>query len=120
MLIGLLIILLFLMLGEVVSMCIGSLIPGNVCGMILLFLALKLKWIKPESIKSCVNFLLQNMAFFFIPSGIGILVVMDQLKAYWGVILIIVFISTILTLLSVGKVMHHFEIKNKKHGTDSH
>ena len=37
---------LFYVLGEMMSLLIGKLIPGSVCGMILLFIALTLKWIR--------------------------------------------------------------------------
>ena len=39
---------LFYVLGEMMSLLIGKLIPGSVCGMILLFIALTLKWIRHE------------------------------------------------------------------------
>lgn len=117
MLVGVFIILLFLILGEIMSACIQSFIPASVCGMMLLFIALKLKWIKPDPLKHVVDFFMRYMAFFFIPMGVGVLVAFDQLKTYWIVILISVFISTVLTILVVGKIMHYFETKSKDHGT---
>ena len=43
-------IMLFYVLGEMMSLLIGKLIPGSVCGMILLFIALTLKWIRPHDV----------------------------------------------------------------------
>lgn len=42
---------LFYVLGEMMSLLIGKLIPGSVCGMILLFIALTLKWIRPHDVE---------------------------------------------------------------------
>lgn len=99
---GICIILGFLTLGEVCSILINHFIPGSVLGMILLFLALTLKIVKPESIRSVAEFLTKNMAIFFLPAFMGI---MDQ----WGLIslnlggwLIVMFASTIAVFFTSG------------------
>ena len=77
--IGFTIILAFLVAGELVSALIGHFMPGSVIGMVLLFLALCTKIIKPEWIRQASEFLTKNMTVLFIPSAIGII---DQ----WGLI----------------------------------
>ena len=56
---------LFYVLGEMMSLLIGKLIPGSVCGMILLFIALTLKWIRPHDVDKAASALTRNMALFF-------------------------------------------------------
>lgn len=58
-------IMLFYVLGEMMSLLIGKLIPGSVCGMILLFIALTLKWIRPHDVDKAASALTRNMALFF-------------------------------------------------------
>ena len=59
------------LLGELLSKVIP--IPTSVLSMVLLFVLLLLKWIKPRHIEHFGNFLLKNMAFFFIPAGVAIM-----------------------------------------------
>ena len=48
---GLFLILLFYLLGCLVSALLDNFIPGSVIGMILLFGALSLKWVRPGHVK---------------------------------------------------------------------
>ena len=112
MLVGIFIIFAFLLLGELCAWLINGLIPASVCGMLLLFAALKMGWVRSTSLKKVVDFFMNYMSLFFIPAGVGLLVATDVLKANWEAILIIVTVSTFVTLFVVGKVMHHFESKN--------
>lgn len=62
------IIMLFYFLGEFLSFLINGIVPGSVCGMVLLFLSLLLKFVKPRDVRSVSNALTQNMALFFVPA----------------------------------------------------
>lgn len=55
-------------------------LPGSVISMILLFLLLLTKLVKPAHIAEKSDFLLKNMAFFFIPAGVAI---MESLGILW-------------------------------------
>ena len=55
-------------------------LPGSVISMILLFLLLLTKLLKPAHIAEKSDFLLKNMAFFFIPAGVAI---MESLGVLW-------------------------------------
>ena len=68
---GIFIVLFFFALGELVGWLVNGFIPGSVIGMMLLFTALCLKWVKPERIKPVARFLCDNMALFFVPAGVG-------------------------------------------------
>jgi len=99
---GFAIILAFLALGEALSMLIGHFIPGNVIGMILLFLALWSKLIKPEWIRSVAEFLTQNMAIFFIPAFMGIVEQWGLIRInFWGWFIILT-ATTILVMAAAG------------------
>ena len=62
------------LLGEAIAAVLPFPFPASVIGMVLLFLLLACKWLKPRHIQEKSNFLLSNMAFFFIPAGVGNLI----------------------------------------------
>lgn len=99
---GILIITGFLALGNAASVMLGHFIPGSVCGMVLLFIALASKAIKAEDVRPVADFLTKNMSLFFVPASIGIMkqwgLISGSLFGWAGVILI----STLLVLLTVG------------------
>ena len=80
MLVGIFIIMAFYLLGELFSWLMNGFIPGSVLGMIFLFLALLCRFIRPESVKPVARFLGNNMAFFFLPAGVGIITSLDILS----------------------------------------
>lgn len=83
--------------GELISKLIPIAIPASVVSMLLLLVLLILKWIKPRHIERFGDFLLRNMAFFFIPAGVAIMEQFDLLKDNLLVFLLICFVTTILT-----------------------
>ena len=67
-----------------VSLAIEKLLPftfpASVIGMILLLVCLLTGILKMEHIQEKADFLLENMAFFFIPAGVSIINYFDVLK----------------------------------------
>lgn len=104
-------ILFFYFTGEFVSYFIDGFIPGSVIGMVLLFLALAFKMVKPEKVKRVSTLLAQNMSLFFVPAGVGIMSSIGVLSQYWAVILTASVVSTILVIASVGLVQQKLEKK---------
>lgn len=96
------IILLFLLLGEAIRIGTGISIPSTVIGMILLFIALLTKLIKVEQIDMITKFLLDHLAFLFVPAGVGLISSLDIIGKAWLPILAIVLISTILVIGITG------------------
>jgi len=92
----------FLAVGEVVSLLTGRFIPGSVAGMVLLFAALCLGIVKSESIRSVANFLTENMTIFFVPAFVGIIDQWGIIKLNLGAWLTILFITTIVVMVSTG------------------
>jgi len=111
-------ILLFYFLGELLSKLIGGFIPGSVIGMILLFLALFFKLVDPENVKSTSITITKNMAIFFVPAGVGLMVYANIFSKSLAAILLAIAGSTILTIATVAIVQERME-KTKKKGADN-
>jgi len=82
--------------------------------MVLLTVSLKLRIVKLESVKESADVLVKNMAFLFIPPGVGVMVYFDLISKEFGAILISFFISSILVLVSVGILQQYLSRKDHK------
>lgn len=71
--------------------------PASVIGMVLLLLCLVTGLLKIEHIQEKADFLLGNMAFFFVPAGVGIINYSDVLKSYAVQLVVICVVSTVIT-----------------------
>ncbi|ANZ58469.1 murein hydrolase regulator LrgA [Fructilactobacillus lindneri] len=93
-----------------VSYLISSLFPKNfpvpapVVGLIILYLLLTFKIIKPEQIEKLSNFLIGILAFLFVPSGIQLAASLDIMKQSGVQLVIMIIISTVVMLVSVALV----------------
>jgi len=85
---GLFYILLFWLIGNALSILTGGYVSGNIIGMILLFAALCMRWVKAETVRPAAKFLLGAMALFFVPYGVGLMdsyrVILDNL---WAIVI---------------------------------
>ena len=91
---------------------------GNIIGMILLFAALCLRWVRAETVRPAARFLLGAMALFFVPYGVGLMdsyrVILENLWA----ILVSGIVSTILagqTFQSLNRRARLRHIKQLRH-----
>ena len=73
--------------------------PASVIGMLLLFICLLTGILKIEHIQEKADFLLENMAFFFVPAGVSIINYFDVLKSTWIQLVVICVISTVITFV---------------------
>ena len=85
------------LLGQMAAELIPVPFPGSVMSMVFLFILFLLNWLKPHKLSEVNGFLLENMAFFFIPSGVGIITQYEVIKHSVVQILIICVVSTVLT-----------------------
>jgi len=103
---GLFQILLFWLIGNALSLITGGYVSGNIIGMILLFAALCLRWVRAETVRPAARFLLGAMALFFVPYGVGLMdsyrVILENLWA----ILVSGIVSTILVLIVAGQSLN--------------
>nr|WP_302702980.1 CidA/LrgA family protein [uncultured Clostridium sp.] len=102
------------LLGVLITDITGVPIPGNVIGMVILFLLLYLKVIKVEQISTISNFFLEHLAFFFIPAGVGLISSFSVIKNIWLQLLIVCFVTTAITMICTGLVVQ--KIANEKEG----
>lgn len=68
------------LVGEGIAAVLPFAFPASVLSMLLLFVLLLCGVLKVEHIREKGDFLLKNMAFFFIPSGVALLEQVDFLK----------------------------------------
>ena len=101
-------ILIFLGIGETIQYFTGIPIPGNVLGMLLLFLALKEKVLKLEDVKPASDKLLEFLVLFFVPYGVGLMVHFDLIAGFWIPMSVAVIISTLSTLYVTAVVIEKF------------
>ena len=96
-------------IGIVMGLCWISLViekllpfafPASVIGMILLLICLFTGILKLEHIREKSDFLLSNMAFFFIPAGVSMINYLDILMENLVPILVISIVSTFVTFIA--------------------
>ncbi len=71
--------------------------PASVIGMLALFILLAAGILKRAQIGEISDFLLSNMAFFFIPVGVSIMNYFDLLKSSAWKLVVICFVTMVLT-----------------------
>lgn len=107
-------------LAQVVEYFLPFDFPATVIGMILLFFCLLTGILKIEHIQEKSDFLLSNMAFFFIPAGVSMINYLDILKENALQLVLICVITTIVTFFvtaySVHLTMKLLNKKNSKKG----
>ena len=84
-------------LSQVIAEFLPFDFPASVIGMIFLFICLVTGLLKIEHIQEKSDFLLGNMAFFFVPAGVSIMNYFDSLKSSAVQLLIICIVSTVIT-----------------------
>lgn len=111
------IIFLICLIAQLIASILPIPFPSSVIGMILLLVLLLLKILKPEHIENKIDFLLKNMAFFFIPAGVNIMNNYDFIKGSILPLLIICLITTVLTFITTAwtvKFIINFQLKLKE------
>ncbi len=112
------IILIIYFLGDLMQKALGLPIPGNVLGMLILFFSLYTGVIKLNMIDKISDFLLENMAFFFLPAGASLVTCFALLEGKLTAILAVSLISTFIILavtgLTVELVQRFFRRKTVK------
>ena len=99
--------------GETVVYLLESKFPGSVVGMLLLLVALHLKWIKVDHIRIISSFLLGYMPLFFIPAGVSVMVTYTLMDGFYLQIIAITMISTVLVMGLTGFVVQYY-VKREK------
>ena len=111
--VGLCYILSFWLVGNALSYLIGGYISGNIIGMVLLFIALKNRWVDADRVRPAARFLLGTMALFFVPFGVGLMVSYEHIMANLPAILVASISSTVIVLIVVGRSFQYLNRKKK-------
>lgn len=88
----------FAFVGELLHWFIPLPIPASIYGIVLLFIALELKWVKVSEIREVSSFLIAVMPIMFIPAAAG-------LMESWGAVKSSVWEYTLITIVSTFVVM---------------
>ncbi len=84
-------------ISQIIEKLLPFSFPASVIGMILLFILLCVHILKVDYIREKSDFLLENMAFFFIPAGVSIINYFDVLKNWVVQLIMICVVSTVVT-----------------------
>lgn len=83
--------------SQIIEALLPIAFPASVIGMILLLLLLLSGVLRVDHIGEKSDFLLSNMAFFFIPAGVSVINYFDVLASALLPLLVICVVSTVLT-----------------------
>lgn len=109
-----LIILAIYFVSEFISKSLHLPIPGNILGMLILLFLLCTKVVKVEMIDKVSTFLLDHLAFFFIPAGVGIITAYNVLRGNAIKLLIVAIVSTFIIMAISGVVVQWVINLNEK------
>lgn len=104
-----------LLVGELLAMIPWLSIPGSIWGMLLLTVLLERKVVNPNSIAPVCRFLIKNMAFFFIPPGVALMLYFDIIAAEWFPITVATIVSIFLVIVVTGRLHQFLHHRIKKH-----
>ena len=111
-----LVILFISFLGELLGKLIPLPVPGSIYGIVIMFLCLMLKIVKPAQIKETASFLIEIMPVMFIPAAVGLIDAWDILRPSWVAYLVITAITTVLVMAATGIVTQL--VMHKKQNTE--
>ena len=86
-------------LGELIVYLTGVKLPSSI-----ITLFLYLGWVKLEWVQGLSDFLVANLGFFFVPSGVALMLYFDIIQAQFWPIVIATLVSTVLVLVVTGWV----------------
>ena len=104
-------------ISQIVEAVLPFPFPASVIGMVLLLILLLVRALKVDHIREKSDFLLSNMAFFFIPAGVSIINYFDILADSLVPLLVICLVSTLLTFAGTAwavQLTRHLMDRRKK------
>ena len=107
------------LVGEGVAALLPVAFPASVISMVLLMVLLLTGVVKDRHIQTASHFLVANMAFFFLPSFVGLLEHIDLLKSQLVPLLLIIVLTTPVVYLVTGWTVRLLMLRGKgKEGKD--
>lgn len=95
---GLVQILLFQGVGELVSNFLLPLIPGPVIGLVLLLAYLSVRRRVPEDVDRVGSALVQHLGLLFVPAAVGVVLFLPQLRSNGLAVALALVVSVVLTI----------------------
>lgn len=93
-----LVIIAFSFLGELLHYCLPLPIPASIYGIVLLFVALELKWVKVKDIRETSSFLIAVMPVMFIPAAVGLIDSYKSIGNSWIAYIVVTVLSTFIVM----------------------
>ena len=102
---GFVTLLLFTVLGDVVSTLLQLPVPGAVTGLILLVVWLQVKGEPSENLQKVSQFCIHYLSALFIPASVAVFFMTDLWSRQWLPIVLAVFVATPLGIVICGRFM---------------
>lgn len=102
---GLVGILLFQGLGELVSRLLLPQIPGPVIGLLLLLSYLAVRKAVPASIDQVASALVQHLGLLFVPAAVGVVLFWPQLRSHALAVTLALLVSVVLTIAAPALIL---------------
>ena len=108
------IIIAFTFIGELLHFLIPLPIPASIYGIVLLFAALMMKWVKVSDIRETSTFLIAIMPMMFIPAAVGLIDSWGDIRSNLLQYVIVTTVSTFTVMGAAGYITQLIICKNKK------
>ena len=95
-------------LGEVLHALIPFPIPASIYGIMILFVLLERKVLRIDDVREVSDFLIFIMPLLFIPSAVGLIDVLDELRASLTAYVIIIISVTLIVMVVTGRITQWF------------
>jgi len=102
---GLVEILLFQGMGEIVSRFVVPLIPGPVIGLVLLLGWLRVRKEPPAALDMVATTLVQHLGLLFVPAAVGVVMFWPQLASHAAAVVAALVASVVLTIAVTALVL---------------
>ncbi len=102
---GLVVLVVYDQLGRWLMRSLEWPIPGSVMGLLLLLLTLMVVKQPPKPVVQASEWLLRHLAFFFVPAGVGIMMLYDLIADEWLAMLVSMVVSTLISLMFTAWMM---------------
>ena len=108
------------LVGEGVAALLPVAFPASVISMVLLMVLLLTGVVKDRHIQTASHFLVANMAFFFLPSFVGLLEHIELLKSQLVPLLLILVLTTPVVYLITGWTVRLLMLRHRNRKEDRH
>ena len=96
-------------IAEILNKITHGFLPTSILALILMFLALQFRIIRPAHIKETAVFLIEIMPILFIPLGVGLI------ESYKPILVITIVSTAVMIAISSLTTQKLYRLKSKKH-----